>query len=166
MSSSNCCFLTCIQASQEAGQLVWYPISQFVVTYTIRGFSVVSEGEVDVFPGIPFLSLWSCGCWQFDLWFLCLFSIQLVHLEILGSHTVETYLEDFEDYIANMCNECNCEVIWAFFGIGMKTDIFQSCGHCWLFHFFWDIECNPLTVSSFRIWNNSAGILSSPLSLF
>ena len=24
MSSSNCCFLTCIQISQEAGQVVWY----------------------------------------------------------------------------------------------------------------------------------------------
>ena len=25
MFSSNCCFLTCIQISQEAGQVVWYP---------------------------------------------------------------------------------------------------------------------------------------------
>ena len=54
MSSSNCCFLTCIQISQEAGQLVWYSylfknFSQFVVIHTVKGFSVVNEAEVDVF---------------------------------------------------------------------------------------------------------------------
>ena len=56
-----------------SGIPVSWRIFQFVVTHTVRGFSVVSEGEVDVFPGVPFLSLWSCGYWQFDLWFLCLF---------------------------------------------------------------------------------------------
>ena len=44
-SGSNCCFLTCIQISQEAGQVVWYPyllknFSQFVVIYTVKGFGV------------------------------------------------------------------------------------------------------------------------------
>ena len=34
--------------------------------------------------------LWSSGCWQFDLWFFCLFYNQLVHLEVLGSRTAET----------------------------------------------------------------------------
>ena len=53
-----------------------------------------------------------------------------------------------------------------FFGIGMKTDLFQSCGHCWVFQFFWHIECSTFTASSFRIWNNSAGIPSPPLALF
>ena len=38
-----------------------------------KGFCVVNEKEKDVFSGIPLLSLWSNGCWQFDLWFLCLF---------------------------------------------------------------------------------------------
>ena len=46
-----------------------------------------------------------------------------------------------------------------FFGIGMKTDLFQSCGHCWVFQIWWDIECSILTASSFRIWNSSAGIV-------
>ena len=45
---------------------------QFVVIYTVKVFSVVSEAEVDFFL-IPLLFLWSNGCWQFDLWFLCLF---------------------------------------------------------------------------------------------
>ena len=46
-----------------------------------------------------------------------------------------------------------------FFGIGMKTDLFQSCGHWWVFQIFWHIECSTFTASSFRIWNSSAGIL-------
>ena len=54
MSSFNCCFLTCIQISHEAGQMVWYShllknFPQFVVICTVKGFSVVNEAEVDVF---------------------------------------------------------------------------------------------------------------------
>ena len=48
----------------------------------------------------------------------------------------------------------------------MKTDLFQSCGHCWVFHICWDIKCSTFTASYFRIWNSSAGILSPPLALF
>ena len=50
-----------------------------------------------------------------------------------------------------------------FFGIGMKTDLFQSRGHCWVFQICWYIECSTFTVSSFRIWNSSTRI---PLALF
>ena len=51
---SNCCFLTCIQVSQEAGKVVWYShllknFLQFVVIHTVKGFSIVNEAEVDVF---------------------------------------------------------------------------------------------------------------------
>ena len=53
-----------------------------------------------------------------------------------------------------------------FFGIEMKTDLFQSCGHCWVFQIFWHIECSTFTASSIRIWSNSAGIPSHPLALF
>ena len=61
--------------------------------------------------------------------------------------------------------------LWAFlalpfFGIGMKTDLFQSCGHCWVFQICWHIECSTFTASSFRIWNSSTGIPSPPLALF
>ena len=45
---------------------------QFVVIHRLKGFSVVIEAEVDVF-GIPLIFLWSKECWQFDLWFYCLF---------------------------------------------------------------------------------------------
>ena len=54
MSSSNCCFLTCIQISQEAGQMVWYShlfknFPQFVVIHTAKGFEIVNKAEVDGF---------------------------------------------------------------------------------------------------------------------
>ena len=54
MSSSNCCFLTCIQVSQEAGQVVWYThlfqnFPQFIVIHTVKGFGVVNKAEIDVF---------------------------------------------------------------------------------------------------------------------
>ena len=54
----------------------------------------------------------------------------------------------------------------AFFGIGMKMDLFQSCGHCWVFQICWHIECSTFTASSFRICNSSTGITSPPLALF
>ena len=53
-----------------------------------------------------------------------------------------------------------------FFGIGMKTDLFQSSGHHWVFQICKYIECSTFTASSFRIWNSSTGIPSPPLSLF
>ena len=54
MFGSNCCFLTCIQISQEARKVVWYiclfqNFPQFVVIYTVKGFKVINEAEVDVF---------------------------------------------------------------------------------------------------------------------
>ena len=54
MSSSNCCFLTCIQISQEAGQVVRYShlfqnFPQFTVVHTVRGFGIVNKAEIDVF---------------------------------------------------------------------------------------------------------------------
>ena len=47
----------------------------------------------------------------------------------------------------------------------MKTDLFQSCSHCWVFQICWHVECNTLT-ASFRIWDSSIGIPSPPLALF
>ena len=55
---------------------------------------------------------------------------------------------------------------WPFFGIAMKTDLFQSCGHCLVFQICWHIECCTFTGSSFRIWNSSTGIQSPPVPLF
>ena len=54
ISSSNCCFLTCIQVSQEAGQVVWYfhlfqNFPQFIVIHTVKGFGIVNKAKIDVF---------------------------------------------------------------------------------------------------------------------
>ena len=48
----------------------------------------------------------------------------------------------------------------------MKTDLFQSCGHCWIFQICWHVDCSTFTATSFRIWNSSTGIPSLPLALF
>ena len=48
----------------------------------------------------------------------------------------------------------------------MKSDLFQSCGHCWVFQICWHIECSTFTASSSRIRNSSTGIPSPPLVLF
>ena len=53
-----------------------------------------------------------------------------------------------------------------FFGTGVKTDLFQSYGHCWIFQICWHIECSTFTASSFRVWNSSTGIPSPSLALF
>ena len=54
MSNSNCCFLTWIQNSQEAGQVVWYShhfknFSEFAVVHTAKGFGIINKAEVGVF---------------------------------------------------------------------------------------------------------------------
>ena len=54
MSSSNCCFLTGIQVSQEAGQVVWYShlfqnFPQFIVIHKVEGFGIVNKAEINVF---------------------------------------------------------------------------------------------------------------------
>ena len=72
MSSSNCCFLPCIQIFQEIAKMVWYShllknFPQFVVIHTAKGFSIVNEAEVDVYLEFSFvfsiiqrtLAIWS-----------------------------------------------------------------------------------------------------------
>ena len=140
LSGSNCCFLTLIQVSQEADQVVWYSyffknFPQFVVIHTVKGFSIVNE--VDVFLEFPCffynpvdggnlissfsaLSEFSWYIWNF-----------LVH--ILSKNS----LKDFEHHLATIWNECNCMVVWtfftlSFFRIGIKTDLFKSCGQWWI----------------------------------
>ena len=63
MSSSYCCFLTCIQISQEVGQVVWYPhlfqnFPQFIVIHTVKAFGIVNKAEIDVFLEL------SCFFWE------------------------------------------------------------------------------------------------------
>ena len=101
------------------------------------------------------------------------FLTQLEHLEGFNrTHILlKPGLKDFEYDLASVWDECNCAVVWTFFviaflGTGMKTDLFKSYGYCWVSQICWHTECSTLTASSFRIWNSSAGIPSSPLALF
>ena len=172
MSSSNCCFLTCIQISQEAGQVVWYShlFQNFPVSCDPhKGFGIVNKAEIAVFlelscffddptdvgnliSGSSPFSVWTSGSSQFMYcWSLAwrILSITLLKCEM------SAIVWWFEHSLA-----------LSFFGIGMKTDLFQSCGHCWVFQIFWHIKCSTFTASSFRIWNSSTGIPSLLLVLF
>ena len=126
MSSSNCCFLTCTQISQEAGQVVWYShflkdFPQFVVIHTVKGFGIVNKA-IDVFLELSFFfndptnvgnlisgssafSKSSLNIWKFT-----------VHV------LLKPGLENFEHYFASIWDECNCAVIWTFFGIAFLWD--------------------------------------------
>ena len=176
MSSSNCCFLICIQISQEVDQVVWYShlfqnFPQFIVIHTVKGFGIVNKAEIDVFleracffhdpadvgnliSGSSAFSKTSLNIWKFT-----------VHL------LLKPGLENFEHYFTSMWDECNCAVVWAFFGIAFLWDWnenwpYQYCGHCWVFQICWHIECSTLAAASFRIWNSSTGIPSPPLAYF
>ena len=129
MSSSNCYFLTCIQISQESGQVVWYfrlfkNFPQFVVIHTVKSLSIVNEAEVDVFlefscffydptdvgnliSGSSAFSQSSLNIWKFTVRVL-----------------LKSGLENFEQYFASMWDECNCAVIWTLFGIAFLWDIY------------------------------------------
>ena len=87
----------------------------------------------------------------------------LVPLPFLSPSCTSDSSQFMSDYLANMWNECSCAVVWtffgiAFFGIGMKTNLFQSCSHCCVFQIFCHIECSTLTASSFRILFKSISV--------
>ena len=80
-------------------------------------------------------------------------------------------LENFEHYFASVWDECNCMVVWTFFGIAFLWDWnenwpFPVLWPLWVFQICWNIECSTFTASYFRIWNSSTGILSPLLALF
>ena len=76
-------------------------------------------------------------------------------------------LENFEHYFAReIVQQFEHSLKLPFLGIGMKTDLFHSSGHCWVFQICWHIECITFTASSFRVWNSSTGVPSPLLALF
>ena len=116
MSSFNCCFLTCIQVSQEAGQVVWCShlfqnFPQFLVIHTVKGFGIVNKAEVDV-------SL-ELSCFSDDSTYIgnlisdsSAFSKSSLNTWTFMVHVLlKPGLEDFEHYFASMCNECNFGVL-------------------------------------------------------
>ena len=138
MSSSNCCFLTCIQVSQEADQVVWYShlfenFPQFIVIHTVKGFGIVNTAEIDVFlelsclfddpadvgnliSGSSAFSKTNLNIWKF-----------MVHV------LLKPGLENFEHDFTSMWDECKCVVVWAFFGVSFLRDWNEN----WLFPVLW-----------------------------
>ena len=169
------CFLTFTQISQEAGKVVWY--CHFFQNFPVccyphsKGFGIVNKAEVDVFlelscffddpedvdnltlVPLPFLNpAWTSG----SSWFMYCWSLawRILSITLLACE-ISAIVEWFEHSLA-----------LSFFRIGKKTDLFQSCGHCWVFQICWHNECSTLEESSFRTWNSSAGIPLPPLALF
>ena len=135
MSSSNCCFLTCIQVSKEAGKVVWYShlfkiFPQFVVSHTVKDFSIVNKAEVEFFLNSLAFSMIQ---WMLAIW-------SLVHLPFLNPAWTSgssrfMYCWSLAWRILSItllaCGEMSA-IVWQFehslalpfFGIGMKTDLF------------------------------------------
>ena len=148
MSSSSCCFLTCIQIYQEAGKVVWYShlfktFPQFVVIYTVKGFGIVNKAEVDIFLELSCFfddptdvsnlishssafSKSTLNIWKFT-----------VHILLKPS------LENFEHYFASVWDECNCVVVCAFFGIAFLLD----WNEYWLFPVLWPLLGFPYSLT-------------------
>ena len=122
MSISSCCSLTCIQISQEEGQVVWYsPLlknsPQFIVIHTVNGFGIVNKTEIDDFVEL--------SCFFDDLVDIgnlisgsSAFSKTSLNIRKLMVHILlKPGLENFEHYFTSVLDECNCAVVCAFFGI-------------------------------------------------
>ena len=144
MSSSNCCFLSCIQISQEAGLVVWYShllksFPQIIVIDTVKGFGVANKAEVDVFmelscffddpmdvgnltSGSSAFSKSSLNIWKFTAHVL-----------------LKPGLENFEFHFARMWDECNCAVVWTFFGIAFLWNWNEN----WPFSVQWPLLSFP-----------------------
>ena len=95
---------------------------QFVVIHMVKGFGIVNKAEVDVFlelccffddpadignliSGSSAFSKPSLSIWKFT-----------VHL------LLKPDLENFGHYFASVWDECNCAVVWTFFGIAFLWD--------------------------------------------
>ena len=107
MSSSKCCFLTCIQVSQEAGKEVWHShlfkdFPKFVVIHTVKGFSKANEAEIDVFLEL--------SCFFYDLTGVdnlisgsSAFSKSSLNIREFTVHVLlKPGLENFEHYFAGV----------------------------------------------------------------
>ena len=136
--------------------------------HTVKGFAIVNKAEIDVFLELSsfFDDLADVGnlISGSSAFLKTSLNVRKFMVHILR----KPGLENFEHYFTSVWDECNCAVVWAFFGIAflwnwrVKTDLFQSCGHCWVFQICWHVECSTFAASSFRIWNSS----SLPLALF
>ena len=142
---------------REAGKVVWYShlfqnFSQFIVTHTVKDFGIVNKAEIDVFlelscffhdPGDVGNLICGSSAFSKTSWNIRKFTVHIL---------LKPGLENFEYYFTSMWDKHSLAL--PFFGIGMKTDLFQSCGHCWVFQICWHFECSTFTASSFSLKNH------------
>ena len=144
MSSSNCCFLTCIQISQEAGQVVWYSylfqnFSQFIVIHTVKGFGIVNKAEIDVFLELCCFYNDPVDVGNF-ISGSSAFSKTSLNIRKFTVHVLlKPGLENFEHYFTSVWDECNSVVVWAFFGIAFLWDWNEN----WPFPVLWPLRSFP-----------------------
>ena len=147
----------------------WYPylfknFPQFVVIHVVKGFSIVTEAEVDVFLEFScfFCDPADVGSFISDS---SAFSKSTLYIwKFLDHILLIPTLKDFEHYFASMWSEYNSAVVWSLSVIPLwdwnENWLFPVYGHYRVFQICWHIVCSTLIVSSFRICNSSAGILS------
>ena len=144
MSSSNCCFLTCIQISHEAGQVVWYShlsqnFPQFIVIHTVKCSGIVNKPEIDVFLEL--------SCFFDDSMYVgnlisgsSAFSKSILNIWKFIVHILlKPGLENFEHYFAGVWDACYCAVVWSFFGIAFLWDWNEN----WPFPVLWPLLSFP-----------------------
>ena len=149
MSGSNCCFLTCIEISQEAGKVVWYShlfknFQQFVVIYMVKSFSIVNEAEVEF---ISFYYFMEFSCFCYDLTEIgnlisgsSAFSKPNLNIWKFSVHILlKPDLENFEHYFASVWDECSFAVLWACFDIAFLWDWNEN----WPFPVLWPLLSFP-----------------------
>ena len=147
MSSSNCCFLTCMQVSQEAGQVVCYShlfqdFPQFIVIHTVKGFGIVSKAEIDVF--LELACLFDAFCQQMlAVWSLV--PLPFVKPAWTSGSSWFTYCWSLARRILSITflvcvwDDCNCVVVWTFFGIAFLWDWNEN----WPFPVLWPLLSFP-----------------------
>ena len=156
MSSFTCCFLTCIQVSQEAGKAVWYShlfrnLPQFVVIHTVKGFSIVNEAEVDVFLGF--------SCFFYDplaVGYLTSSAFSKSSLKVWKSSVhvlLKPSLENFEHYLARVWGEFSDSLALPFWTVGTVISCYSSPGRIGPDHILAVFISDPTT---FWKWENDA----------
>ena len=153
MSSSNCCFLTCIQISQEAGQVVWYSLLfqnflQLIAIHTVKGFGIVNKAEIDVFLELSCFFHDPADAGNLIYGSSAFSKTSLIIREFMVHLFLKSGLENFEHCFTSMWDECNCVVVWAFFGIA----------------FLWDWNENFSSPVATAEFSRFAGIFSAALS--
>ena len=148
VSSSNCCFLSCIRFSEEASEVVWYShlfknFPQFFVIHTVKGFGIVNKAEVDVLlelscflddpvdvgnliSGSSALSKSSLNLWKF-----------MVHV------LLKPGLENFEHYFVSIIWRINDWELSQFYAIYSITTA--------LYYLYWTEQTN--TTHGSKLYN-------------